>query len=334
MTNNYSSNIDFIAHAGRGHDDNPPGRGSGRYAWGSGAKWGKAVNTVKGFFKKKKPAENRVEVSQANREVNTTNPNPLNKLSDDERNRLGGYLENKVSDQDDLFNILDKAYGKHYSMSDMNVDLKNAKKDLKSIGDDNSKSKEVSPQEPKEQHEANRKAALESGDRNQILKYFQESSNEELQRAIIKAGMMDSLNKSISDSKPKIQSAEDLAKTQKEEYIKVALASGDKKQIFLVASDPSVTNNDLVNALNKVNTINNLNKQLNPSKFDKTIEIADKLKSVLDKSLGYYNTTSNVWNILAANYNNSQTVKDNPTKALGYMMQIPNLNQKKDVKKS
>lgn len=27
-----------IIHAGRGHDDNPPGRGSGRYAWGSGKK--------------------------------------------------------------------------------------------------------------------------------------------------------------------------------------------------------------------------------------------------------------------------------------------------------
>lgn len=27
-----------VIHAGRGHDDNPPGRGSGRYAWGSGKK--------------------------------------------------------------------------------------------------------------------------------------------------------------------------------------------------------------------------------------------------------------------------------------------------------
>lgn len=329
MTNNYSSNLDFIAHAGKGHDDNPPGRGSGRYAWGSGAKWGKSTNRVKGFFKKKKPVENRVEVVPDSKGT----ANPLNKLSDDERKRLANYLKDEDPDKEDLFNLLDKAYGKHYSMYDMDVSLQNAKKDLKSMNDD-LKPKESSPQELKEQHEADRKAALESGDRNKILKYFQESSNEELQRAIIKAGMMDTLNKSISDSKPKIQSAEDLAKTQKEEYIKAALASGDKKQIFSVASDPSVTNNDLVNALNKVNTIDNLNKQVNPSKFDKTVEIADKLKSVLDKGLGYYNTTSNVWNLIAANYNNSQAVKDNPTKALRYMMQIPNLNQKKDVKKS
>jgi hypothetical protein len=43
MDNNYSWNLedDFIAHEGRGHNDNPPGRGSGRYPWGSGAKNGK-----------------------------------------------------------------------------------------------------------------------------------------------------------------------------------------------------------------------------------------------------------------------------------------------------
>lgn len=43
MENNYSWNLggDFIAHEGRGHDENPPGRGSGRYPWGSGAKNGK-----------------------------------------------------------------------------------------------------------------------------------------------------------------------------------------------------------------------------------------------------------------------------------------------------
>ena len=40
MTNNFSWNLsgDFIAHYGKGHDDNPPGRGSGRYAYGSGKK--------------------------------------------------------------------------------------------------------------------------------------------------------------------------------------------------------------------------------------------------------------------------------------------------------
>lgn len=27
---------EYLAHYGKGHDDNPPGRGSGRYPWGSG----------------------------------------------------------------------------------------------------------------------------------------------------------------------------------------------------------------------------------------------------------------------------------------------------------
>lgn len=30
---------DWIFHVGKGHDDNPPGRGSGRYPWGSGKSW-------------------------------------------------------------------------------------------------------------------------------------------------------------------------------------------------------------------------------------------------------------------------------------------------------
>lgn len=30
--------IPYISHSGKGHDDNPPGRGSGRYAWGVGEK--------------------------------------------------------------------------------------------------------------------------------------------------------------------------------------------------------------------------------------------------------------------------------------------------------
>ena len=40
MTNNFSWNLscDFIAHYGKAHDENPPGRGSGRYPYGSGKK--------------------------------------------------------------------------------------------------------------------------------------------------------------------------------------------------------------------------------------------------------------------------------------------------------
>ena len=267
MTNNYSSNLDFIAHSGKGHDDNPPGRGSGRYPWGSGAKWSKTSRNqpsdrIKRFFGDK----NRVEKSDAQREMNASN-------------------EVKFQQRNNSVNIKD------YKLP--------------------------------ESHEADRKAAIESGDRNQILKYFSESSNDELQRAISKAGMMDSLDKSISDSKSKTLLAEDLAKTQKEKYIKSALGSGDIKQIFSVASDPSVTNKDLVDALNKVNTMKKLDKQVNQSKVHKVIDVTDKYKSVLDKSLDYYKTTSNIWNLIATYYNNSQAVKNDPTKALSYMLHIP-----------
>ena len=325
MTNNYSSNLDFIAHAGRGHDDNPPGRGSGRYAWGSGAKWGKAVNRVKGFFKKKKPSENRVEVSQAKREV-SVNTNPLNKLSDDERNRLGEYLKDTNPNQEGLYDLLNKAYGQHYSMSDLDVSFKNAKQDIKSIS-----AKTSTTQKSPEEHEADRKAALESGDRKQILKYFQESSNDELTRAINKAGLMDSLNKSISDSKPKTTSPEETAKRQKEDYIQEALWSGDYAKIMSVASDKSVSNKDLENALDKARLTAQTNRQLNPTALDKV----DRAFSALSKGLSYYNTAAPVWNIVAGAYNGGPSVKSGQSKPLP-MLPMPKQpqQQKKDVNKS
>lgn len=40
-------NRDDILHYGKGHDDNPPGRGSGRYAWGSGKEGGEKKKVPK-----------------------------------------------------------------------------------------------------------------------------------------------------------------------------------------------------------------------------------------------------------------------------------------------
>ena len=34
--NAVSESGNYISHLGKAHDDNPPGRGSGRYAWGEG----------------------------------------------------------------------------------------------------------------------------------------------------------------------------------------------------------------------------------------------------------------------------------------------------------
>jgi hypothetical protein len=38
-----------LIHYGKGHDDNPPGRGSGRYAWGSGSKGAKEKETINAY---------------------------------------------------------------------------------------------------------------------------------------------------------------------------------------------------------------------------------------------------------------------------------------------
>jgi hypothetical protein len=58
-----------IMHFGKGHDDNPPGRGSGRYAWGSG---GKTVTTTKkkhqSLLSKAKASKQQKIIQKANKQ--------------------------------------------------------------------------------------------------------------------------------------------------------------------------------------------------------------------------------------------------------------------------
>jgi hypothetical protein len=208
MENNYSWALDlnYIAHYGVAADDNPPGRGSGRYPKGSGAKNGfrkitDAAARLKKFFNKNK--------------VDTT------KVDDDELFGLvSKSMAGKLSDQETgrMYDLLQKKYGKVTSMSDLDIEFQNARHDLaereksrkmgemsnkiqdeKTRGDSDSESKTISEmtrQETKQTeaerrapHEAERQAALESGDRNEIMKYFNESSAGELQKAIEKANL-------------------------------------------------------------------------------------------------------------------------------------------------
>lgn len=246
MDNNFSwgLEIDYIAHYGVPHGHGPNG-GSGRYPWGSGAKWGKTplgrgIDRVKGFFKKKKPATSNVETSEAKREINTS--------------------------------------GKSQNQPD---------------------------------HEAQRKAALDSGDRNEILKYFNESSYPELQQALNKANLKDQLNKSINDSKPvepKIKTPEE----NRADYVKQELWSGDLNRIMAVAADKSVSSQDLTNAITKANTMSAANAKLNPSKAQQMAEKIEKVRNALDTGVKFYESGAQAWNTGASLYN----LFGNPSKPL------------------
>lgn len=184
---------------------------------------------------------------------------------------------------------------------------------------------------PIEPVKPDKKTALESGSREEILKVFQESSNEEIQRAINKAQLMDSLNKSIADAQPKqpeTKSPEQMAKEERADYIKEALGSGDYNRIMEVATDKSVSNQDLQNALNKMNTIQSAQEKNSASA--KFFENADRFKNAVDKTLGYYDTAANVWNTIAVNYNNTADVKAGKSQPLGLLLTVPknNNNQK------
>lgn len=238
MDNNYGLELccDFISHYGKGHNSNPPGRGSGRYPWGSGAKNGKTPIHENGEKKHK-----------------LTKGNTLSTVGD---------VSNKHGNGSNVFNS--------GATREINVD-----------------------------HESARLAALESGDRKEILKYFNESSYLELQQALNKADLKDRLNKSLSSTYQQQSMPTDEA--QKMAYIKQELGSGDLKRIMAVATDQSVSSKDLNDAINKAIQIQTINQQINPS-------ITSRVDNVLSKSVNTYNKVAPIYN-LAAIINNQVNPK-------------------------
>lgn len=384
MRNEYSWSLDlnYIAHYGVAADENPPGRGSGRYPKGSGAKNGfrkitDAAVRLKKFFQKDR----------------VNKPKEDEKLDEDE---LFGLVKKSLTDEFSdtekgrMYDLLQKKYGKVTSMSDLDIEFQNARHDLaereksrkmgemsnklqddidangkRTISDEslieqwdkldyvdrynsldkvsidaletiyrnNSKDSETvglvnealadrfyvsddknaaalykklnqetlpgdkSEEISKQDHEAARKAALASGDRNEIMKYFNESSKDELSAAIEKANLKDSLMKSINDTnKASGESASKAADKEKSDYVKQELWSGDLNRILKVASDKSISEDELKKALNKAQQVGDLDKQLNPTNMEKLQKLADKGSSI-------YNTVAPIYNTLAATNN-------------------------------
>lgn len=57
-------NNNYLCHYGKGHDDSPPGRGSGRYAWGSGKSGKKHKNGIREYITSKKQAKQAAEAEK------------------------------------------------------------------------------------------------------------------------------------------------------------------------------------------------------------------------------------------------------------------------------
>ena len=297
MDNNFGWNLggDFIAHYGTK-------RHSGRYPWGSGEKWRKIRAGIKNTGDKIKKffgGKDRVDTSAVPKNWDQMTPAERAEWSNKHQDAL---LKGESSTQ----------------------------KLTSSDSDGNKAPITTAPktETPSEPAKPDKKTALESGSREEILKVFQESSNEEIQRAINKAQLMDSLNKSIADAKPKqpeTKSPEQMAKEERADYIKEALGSGDYNRIMEVATDKSVSNTDLQNALNKMNTIQSAQEKNSASA--KFFENADRFKNAVDKTLGYYDTAANVWNTIALNYNNTADVKAGKSQPLGLLLTVPKNNQ-------
>ena len=350
MDNNYNwvLDLDYISHYGVPHGHGPHG-GSGRYPWGSGAKNGfrkitDAAVRLKKFFQKDR--------------VKTT------KNEDDElfglmEKRSNGTLSEKESLH--LTELMNKKYGLNNAQTaeeinkiheKANADFRSRKmgemfnkiQDEKTRADSDGESKTISEitrqetkqdgesktisemtrQETKQDREAARKAALDSGDRNEIAKYFNESSYVELQQALQKAELKDRLNESLAkaykEAHPESQEKIPTAEEQRKEYVKQELWSGDLNRIMSVVNDKSINPDELRRAVDKANQVQTINRQLNPTVGDKVAKAFDTTINAYDKVAPLYNVVASINNqtnrntkmpILPVKSNNNQQKQNN-----------------------
>ena len=269
--NNYSWDLDcdYIAHYGTK-------RHSGRYPWGSGAKNGFARITAAAAKVKRFFGKGGVEKSDAERKVNAGSTTEKPKTSEENKDTQNQQEIKDLTKADSDGKITDPIKSTTPKEQDERLDP--------------------------EKHEADRKAALESGDRNEIAKYFNESSYSELQQALNKANLKDMMNKSLAEAYKSSQ-PKDTTKDDWNDYVQQELWSGDLNRIMKVASDKSVNQNDLNNAITKANTLKSTNAKLNPSNAEKFGSAVDKVTTGLNKAVNLYESGAQSWNTVAGLYN-------------------------------
>lgn len=143
----------FLIHYGVAHDENPPGRGSGRYAWGSGIK--SLSSKIKGKI---------IQRDLKQRLSKRYNKNPLNKMNQKYADKEIAKWEAKRRKRDYFNDLKEKS-------------LKRYEDELKEYLD------EIKKSDPKE-YEYYRQQVLKYGDATDVSIFKGHVTNEEYRNAI------------------------------------------------------------------------------------------------------------------------------------------------------
>lgn len=205
---------DFLAHYGVGPDDNPPGRGSGRYAKGTGANPYQHDDTMRA--QKKRGLFGSIQTALAKRKANTE----IDKYRDYVDGMLKGSLKNNKALQDKYKELNERTDGKEFDrgpfryqynipdeLSGKEIDREKLAAEWKKFSEEvvdkhakaearsetlkkaretkaANKAKAEEEKKTKEEREAEKAKAIASGDPEQISKWLSKMSNQEQVDAI------------------------------------------------------------------------------------------------------------------------------------------------------
>lgn len=212
---------DFLQHYGVGPDDNPPGRGSGRYAKGSGKdpyQHDPVMKKKKGLFdrlgKKLKKAFDEYEHDFHKKEVSVKHPQAAawNDYLDkrfEETYARGVEIQNRLSSKqtteeedkkllaegEKIWTDFSNDYNEEWKKYRANEARKEALAKAREVRKAN-KEKAAAEKAEKDKHEAEKQSAIASGDPEKISKFLSEMSNQEQRDAITRISQMKTLNDS------------------------------------------------------------------------------------------------------------------------------------------
>lgn len=180
------SDNDFLEHYGVGPDDNPPGRGSGRYAKGTGERPFQHDPAMQSTFNQRRKKWGIFERIRQRREEAAKEHAEAAKKSEEDRQ-------------------LTEAKNKAEALKKKRIEALNKARATKKANAD----KAATEKAAKEKYEAEKKAAIDSGDPEKIAKYIKDLTNQEQVDAINRIGNTAKIKALADEQKRAFKAAED-----------------------------------------------------------------------------------------------------------------------------
>lgn len=96
--NSYTPYYRYLAHSGKGHDDNPPGRGSGRYPYGSGKRPFQRGGGLFGRRKRKKELKRQQQKEEIARKLREQREKELKKNFENEAAKIATLTDTTATE--------------------------------------------------------------------------------------------------------------------------------------------------------------------------------------------------------------------------------------------